>query len=80
METNLPCHIKEPHSHLVHGVTFDCENGQKDVPEKILYTNSTTLSEPTITEKLKEIEILAKELQEMINEPATKEWFEKHNK
>lgn len=28
MENKINCSVKEPHSHLVHGMTFECEKGQ----------------------------------------------------
>ena len=30
MSNEPKCNIKEPHSHLVHGQTFECEKGQPD--------------------------------------------------
>lgn len=32
MENNCKCSISYPHSHLVHGKTFDCERGNGDIP------------------------------------------------
>ena len=29
-DKELKCNIKEPHSHLVAGITFACENGKKE--------------------------------------------------
>ncbi len=31
MNNQLQCNIKEPHSHLVHGQTFECEKGLQEI-------------------------------------------------
>jgi hypothetical protein len=36
MENKISCSIKEPHSHLVHGMTFECEKGQDIGKEKMI--------------------------------------------